>query len=66
MGYFTEVLKKAQDDLEFLRGNLREANKLASEKNPIASMVIMELIAMQTSLETKLNQLVNLVQEDKR
>lgn len=56
-----EVLEAAQSGLNFFRNDLLYANKIAAEKNPVAGMVIADLLAQETALAIKLNELTSLL-----
>lgn len=58
-----EALEKAQIKIDSLRNELRDANKHASAENPVAGMIINDLLAQQAAMELKLNQLVGLLKE---
>ena len=60
-----EVLTKCQHDLDFLRAGLLAANKISSQKHPVANIVIKDLLASQITIETKLNELLACVTETK-
>lgn len=56
-----EALEKAQHDVGFLRNDLLEANRLAANNFPVAGMVIADLLAQETALAIKLNELTSLL-----
>lgn len=53
-----ETLTRCQHDLDFLRRDLLDANRISSEDAPVVNLVIQDLLSMQVQLEKKLNQLL--------
>ena len=57
-----EALTKCEHDLDFLRQDLLEADKIAGENAPVVHILIQDLLPMQVQLEKRLNQLLTCMQ----